>query len=487
MKYLDLWLRFIDTQEVIPLFEEPTVPYKVPQLRSLDMEHLPPAMTRLLCHRDVSKAKELGSVNDVKRTLELLDSYDEKVFLREVYARLLCLEADNECSVDGSQLSRCLLDFLPVAPYLTDLFFKSSTWKRHHEILEPHLDSNILAILEELVLSTNLMPDFIRGPLRLLLKECKRMSVQKLAKLIELIALSVHQAETALDLLLEIIEPETSRLLVGSPEVTSRCVKSFIGIALDHIDEAGQNKKTIGEALRLAPDGNNEGREAVKTNVRVDSPLKKVLKMGDHVRFIASGPPENAPFAKPYQMDAVVLRADLGEATFRCVHHPPAYLQDCTWNLVHCGSFVTTKTMADALATFYDAKASCCRLFRPLLGLEDTAQSANADTTLSYSAHPGLNDSQNRALEAAMSSPLTFLWGPPGTGKTHTIVVILMQLLLALPKKRLLVAAPTHNAVDNILRKFIKEKGPEVTNTTPLRVSTSVGVSAPLPHLCDDP
>jgi CRISPR/Cas system-associated endonuclease/helicase Cas3 len=72
---------------------------------------------------------------------------------------------------------------------------------------------------------------------------------------------------------------------------------------------------------------------------------------------------------------------------------------------------------------------------------------------------------------ASVESILVVLFASIGTGKTHTIVVILNHLLNALPQKRFLVTAPTHNAVDNILQRFVAEKGPAKTGVTPVRVS----------------
>ena len=444
------------------------------------MQH-PSTVAQVVRDKNISKICDISSIQDIETTLELLDSCNERVLLRDVYTRLLDLESSNGCSVSRDQLAQCLLEFLPIAPYLTDLFFRSSTWKSHKKSLESRFDPVANTLLEGLVLHANTMPGFIRSPLRVLLQELSLISVQNLAKIIELVTLAIRDAETALDLLLEVIEPETSRLLAERPKVVSQCVRSLIGVALDHIDEAGQGKKAAGESLQLAQDGWSDGFDVVKATIRVDSPFNKMLKTGDHVRLTASNVPQNAPFAKPYTMDALVVRADHGAATLRCIHRPPPYLEDCRWNLTYCGSFVTTKTMLDALSTFYTEKASCCRLFSSLLGLDERPRLSPTQSALPYHPHKNLNDSQNRALQASMESPLTFLWGPPGTGKTHTIVVILTQLLKALSYQRVLVAAPTHNAVDNILSKFIREDGVAISGVTPLRVSTSVGVDTPLP------
>src|SRR5690606_10592457 len=93
--------------------------------------------------------------------------------------------------------------------------------------------------------------------------------------------------------------------------------------------------------------------------------------------------------------------------------------------------------------------------------------------------------SQNAAVEAALSARLTCLWGPPGTGKTSTVVEILIHLLNLYPTGRILMTAPTHNAVDNVMSKFLKLYKPPVSHNTvsednpilpanPLRVSTDI-------------
>ena len=83
---------------------------------------------------------------------------------------------------------------------------------------------------------------------------------------------------------------------------------------------------------------------------------------------------------------------------------------------------------------------------------------------------------------AAMHSPLTCLWGPPGTGKTYTLAVIL-ELLSSDPERRILVTAPTHNAVDNIMRKYMTNAALHQTQKcNTLRVSTDVSIPAMMPR-----
>ncbi|MBD0373761.1 MAG: AAA family ATPase, partial [Pyrinomonadaceae bacterium] len=69
-----------------------------------------------------------------------------------------------------------------------------------------------------------------------------------------------------------------------------------------------------------------------------------------------------------------------------------------------------------------------------------------------------LNEGQWRAWRGVFNEPLTLIWGPPGTGKTHTVAHILLGYALAAQavKKplRVLVTAFTHHAIVNVLRKL---------------------------------
>lgn len=175
-------------------------------------------------------------------------------------------------------------------------------------------------------------------------------------------------------------------------------------------------------------------------------------------------------------MDVLVLKTEAGAVTFRCLHDPPPYLADCAWSVTLCGSFVTSKTSFDAITTFYCQREACCGIYASLVGLRDADQIDLPNVELPSIADPTLNESQNKALLAAMTHFLTFIWGPPGTGKTHTIIVILCQLLTKLPKSRFLITAPTHNAVDNILRRFVNDRDARSLGITAVRVSTQVSL-----------
>ncbi|KAF8668399.1 hypothetical protein HU200_052206 [Digitaria exilis] len=66
----------------------------------------------------------------------------------------------------------------------------------------------------------------------------------------------------------------------------------------------------------------------------------------------------------------------------------------------------------------------------------------------------GLNSSQIDAVKSCISAvqcshrpSAQLIWGPPGTGKTKTVLVMLYRLLQLMPSLRILVCAPTNTAV----------------------------------------
>ncbi|KIK67555.1 hypothetical protein GYMLUDRAFT_37712 [Collybiopsis luxurians FD-317 M1] len=78
-----------------------------------------------------------------------------------------------------------------------------------------------------------------------------------------------------------------------------------------------------------------------------------------------------------------------------------------------------------------------------------------------------LKPSQNRAARHIISNYLSVVWGPPGTGKTHTIALSLLRLFYLyanninepesndlLPPKIVFVTAVTHAAIEAVLKKL---------------------------------
>ena len=324
MQVLDEWLNFVDTDEILPLFEKLSMDYEISKLHSTNWDNFSEEVVAVVRDQDFAHLRKLESLAELRTILDLLNDHGEKKMLFDTFSHLLTLEASSSLLLDHNQVASNLLDFLPNAAYLIPAFFRSQTWRTHKSVLEDNLVHLAFRLLRQLVLLSQDMGSFIRRPIQILLQELRCISLHEFAELVELISLTVRSSETALDLLLEVLEPESSRLLVQRPTAIRQFTSSLVGIALDHIDEASRSDNLHSqENLNLSIDSYSDACTIVKSILRIDSSLNSILKAGDHVRLTASDAPRNAADAKLLSMDAVVSSAELGKATFRCLHHPP--------------------------------------------------------------------------------------------------------------------------------------------------------------------
>jgi ATP-dependent RNA/DNA helicase IGHMBP2 len=100
-------------------------------------------------------------------------------------------------------------------------------------------------------------------------------------------------------------------------------------------------------------------------------------------------------------------------------------------------------------------------------GRDERLRSLIADPALARSTparaqvaffNDSLDDSQQQVVRAAgAADDLLIVQGPPGTGKTTAICEIVRQSLARDPHAQILVAAQTHQAVDNVLLRLAKE------------------------------
>jgi len=100
-----------------------------------------------------------------------------------------------------------------------------------------------------------------------------------------------------------------------------------------------------------------------------------------------------------------------------------------------------------------------------------------------------LSEAQEEAIRAALHGPdVTLIQGPPGTGKTTVILELLRQLFLAHgkdPRFRVLLVAPTHVAVDNVLERLVAPRKGGVNlvtelGVTPYRLGKTRAIAEPL-------
>lgn len=95
--------------------------------------------------------------------------------------------------------------------------------------------------------------------------------------------------------------------------------------------------------------------------------------------------------------------------------------------------------------------------------------------TLRFSENQGLALDQSTAVIAGLSTRIQLLQGPPGTGKTETTSVATFLRILAHCSVGdiVLISAPTHTAVDNLLKR-LQERLPILTQH-----ATSLGLAVP--------
>lgn len=124
----------------------------------------------------------------------------------------------------------------------------------------------------------------------------------------------------------------------------------------------------------------------------------------------------------------------------------------------------SSDTSASAMATLSVAQA--------LLAMKQLQSSVPLPDELIFKDE-FLNDSQKQAVRFALESPeLALIHGPPGTGKTQTLVEIIRQLVAQ--NKRVLVCGASNLAVDNLLERLVPHQIPLTRIGHPARVMGSL-------------
>ncbi|WP_066016945.1 DEAD/DEAH box helicase [Endozoicomonas atrinae] len=88
------------------------------------------------------------------------------------------------------------------------------------------------------------------------------------------------------------------------------------------------------------------------------------------------------------------------------------------------------------------------------------------DIDVNPDSFPTLRKGQ-KAIFHQLGWPISFLWGPPGSGKTYTLGALLASLMVQYPEKKILLLSSTNTAVDlalvsvdNALSQLISEHSP---------------------------
>ncbi|KAK4196115.1 putative RNA-dependent RNA polymerase [Triangularia verruculosa] len=477
MRNLDLWLEHVDTDTTLPLFDQEAEEYTIPTLKDVDWCSEPDFILAVAKEGKIPMMRELRSPKEFEQLFSWLFERDQSPILFKCFDYLLLGISTNDPSrltrVSSADILRAMLGFLRRTPSLAITFGRMPAIEvvdENTEELVDILEAYAHEILTGFILSANDTKELVVVPLKSYLSRIKVLSTYHFAELVKLISLTVRQPEVAMDILLGCLEPEASRLLPGRPAVVNHFVRNAISIALEHIGEASEDSKTRKDLLKLdLLDRDEDGYQVVEICFRVDSDSGR-LENAAHVRLTAASAPTNCLTDKRYSIDALVIKSEPGRAEFQCFHPLPPYYDKCQWKLTYCAPFTTAKTTFDAVLLFATQSEEYCPISSHILGLPLSTAHSEPSPPASFTPYPNLNTSQNLAVSTSLTTPLLCLWGPPGTGKTETILSIILSFQSSFPDSRILITAPTHNAVDNVLRRYLS-RSPAIT---PLRLSTEI-------------
>ena len=105
-----------------------------------------------------------------------------------------------------------------------------------------------------------------------------------------------------------------------------------------------------------------------------------------------------------------------------------------------------------------------------------SANIGNEDWMVLTDANRAGTSEQRRFVETALGTPdFAFLEGPPGSGKTTAICELILQLVKR--RKRTLLCASTHVAVDNVIERLMDKDNAYSDLTIPIRIGDRMKVS----------
>lgn len=134
----------------------------------------------------------------------------------------------------------------------------------------------------------------------------------------------------------------------------------------------------------------------------------------------------------------------------------PDWIEDDTVGIKLAPDQHTTTVMKTVLNGL-EGNKELFQLFKQIHGEEAWPENSNVGKTPSLTFHnKRLNESQQKAVTAiTQNENLLIVHGPPGTGKTTTLIEAIIQLIKA--GEKILVAAPSNTAVDNIAQGLINQ------------------------------
>ncbi|MEP1778741.1 AAA domain-containing protein [Reichenbachiella sp.] len=127
------------------------------------------------------------------------------------------------------------------------------------------------------------------------------------------------------------------------------------------------------------------------------------------------------------------------------------------------------REMEKTLTSLLNTKEDRIKAFKDILLGDKSAQFSNHETIRDL----GMNNSQNAALHQIHNAQnLAIIHGPPGTGKTTTVVQAILETLKS--EEQILVCAPSNAAVDLLAEKLGEQKVEVLRIGHPARVTEEI-------------
>jgi predicted DNA helicase len=224
----------------------------------------------------------------------------------------------------------------------------------------------------------------------------------------------------------------------------------------------GKEREQRGRAilgLKASFKGNIVGGYKVYRFGRPDMPENHQIKVGDVVLVSRGNPLKEGVEGTVYEKGKKYLDIAFSD--------PPPDLTKGYWRVDLFVNDITFKRMKQALELFEEGKSEYPQ--EVILGKENAPVEVKEEEIKPFNEN--LNEYQIEAVKRALGShPLFLIHGPPGTGKTTTLVEVIEQLVKR-KNKKVLATADSNTAVDNLMERLIRRGLKVVRIGHPARVS----------------
>ena len=285
LQVLDQWLQYVDTQEVMPLFDNTGRAYKAASTKDLDWSTIAEPLRLIARDEQFSVFYTFEDDEAIVEVFEWLLIHEQKKTLRKAFEFLLSAITTSRSPLLRTTTVDAMFTYLQRAPLLVVVFSGVCQWDRLQISYRTVFEDRAVDLLRACALAASQMQVMVVEPFRLVLSQMSHLSLQSFSELIEFISIVVRSPDTALDLLIGCLEPHSSRLLSASPRILQYFVHHCICIAIQHIEETKESRSTREDLLDLMP-GTAPG--IVEGRVRIDSHSLTKLSTNDHVQFTAT-------------------------------------------------------------------------------------------------------------------------------------------------------------------------------------------------------